>query len=152
MNSYKTTLRGLYDKYILMLFSIALEISPSTQEAESIIVKAFQNIDLQKVLQQKPSLLGMTLIKTLMQTARHEFFPGQDKNNFKLKRFQKTPLLHQIFCEQAGMKNYCEENNITTQEAMKQLRHEWTVLQVSGSVMSLSSIETLLPEDNFTNR
>lgn len=140
MKAYRAILETIYDTYSPMLYSIALDISPTTKEAETILIKAFQQIHLQKLTLQNRSMLCISLIKILMQTARQEFYPGLEKNNFRLKHFENTPLLHQIFCEQSGLKNYCKQNKITTNEAMKQIRNECSVLQGSESVVNMNSL------------
>lgn len=139
MNSDQATLERLYDMYSPMLYSIAVEISPSSKEAESILIKVFHQIHVQKLAVHKSSLLGIALLKILLQTAQHELNSGERKSNIRLKCFQNAPLLHQIICEESGLKNYCEENNITTTEAMKQIRNEWSLLQ-SAETLTESSL------------
>ena len=117
----------LYDKYSTMLYSIAVEISPTEKQAEEILIITFKKAHkLNLVAQTYPSLC-ITLIKIIIQTA-HEHL-GDFKNNFRLKQFENTPLLHKLLCEQINLDNHCQENNLTRAELGKKIREEFNLLR-----------------------
>lgn len=107
-----------------MLYSIALEISPTPKVAEEVLISTFLKIDEQKsALQNHPSLC-VSLIKLVIQTAHEQFSPGQLKNNFKLQFLENTPLLHEFLCEKISVSKYCEENRLSRSEVAKKFREE----------------------------
>jgi len=115
-----------------MLYSIALEVSPSQKEAEEILINTFQKVYHQELPTFNYPFFCAKLIRLLLQTAHEQLhIPHQSKNNFQLKRFKNTPLLHQLLCEQINLELYCEENNLTRSEAAKMLRKEFTYLRAS---------------------
>ena len=110
-----------------MLYSIAVEISPTEKQAEEILIITFKKAHkLNLVAQTYPSLC-ITLIKIIIQTA-HEHL-GDFKNNFRLKQFENTPLLHKLLCEQINLDNHCQENNLTRAELGKKIREEFNLLR-----------------------
>lgn len=122
IQDYWNLFNELYDKYCGMLYSIALDISQNETEAKHILMGTFQKAMLQKLtVHASPSCL-ITLIKLIIQTA-HEY-NGEPKNNFKIKQFENTPLLHQFLCEQIEAGNYCFDNNLPWPGFGKLIREE----------------------------
>ncbi len=129
MSNSQITVESLYDKYGAMLYGIALEISPSSKEAEFILISTFKRISSKNLLLQNSTFWGITLMKGLIAAAQEQFSAGQVRNNFVLTRFESTPLLHELISEQKGIYNYCDANNISIGEARRKLRTEWTLLK-----------------------
>ncbi len=125
----RITLENLYDKYSGMLYSIALEISPSAKDAEFILINTFQKVDSENLLTRNSTAWCIALIKGLVETAQEKFNSGQKRNNFVLKRFENTPLLHTLFSQQRGITDYCKTNRISITEARRQLREELATLE-----------------------
>ncbi len=130
MISAKLTLEHLYDKYGAMLYSIALEISPSPKEAEVILIGTFKKIYAKNLVFNNSPSWGIKLIKGLLATARKNYFV-QLNNNCSLERFENTPLVNEIICRQKGISNFCDVNRISISDARKQLRLELASLSVS---------------------
>ena len=128
MNSPLPILENLYNTYGPMLYGIALEISPAPKEAEEILIRTFHKIHEQNLLQARPALCA-TLIKLVIRTAHEQLNPGQLKNNFRLKQFESTPLIHKLLCEQISLENYGEENKLTRAEVAKRIREEFILLR-----------------------
>ena len=117
----------LYDKYSTMLYSIAVEISPTEKQAEEILIITFKKAHkLNLVAQTYPSLC-ITLIKIIIQTA-HEHL-GEFKNNFRLKQFENTPLLNHLICDQISLQDYCKEKYLTQQEGLQIIRKEFSTIR-----------------------
>ena len=129
MNTPLPTLENLYDTYSPMLYGIALEISPGQKEAEEILISTFHKIGKQNLLQQAHPSLCATLIKLIIRTAHEQLKPGQLKNNFRLKQFESTPLLHKLLCEQISLENYGDENKLARAEVAKRIREEFISLR-----------------------
>lgn len=127
---YKTinTFAEVYDNFSPMLYGIALQISPSQQVAEQILIKTFVKLSGESILQQEHASLCLSLIKLLIQTAHEKLNNNSGKTNFKLKIFEDLPILHYFICEQFTLEDYCIENKTTKLNAMKLFREELQIL------------------------
>jgi len=121
-------LENIYDKYSAMLYSIAVEISPSQKAAKEILITTFKKIREQNLIQIYPSLC-VTLIKLLIKTSHQQLKPKELKHNFKLKQFENTPLLHKFLCEKIDLEVHCTENKLTRSEVGEILREEFNLLR-----------------------
>lgn len=126
---HNASLEALYSTYSSILYSIALEISPTPKEAEEILISTFQKIYKRNLTQQNQASICATLIKLTLQTAHEHLNSGQIKNNFKLKQFEHAPILHKLLCEQISLKQYCEESKVTRGEVAKKIREEIVLLR-----------------------
>lgn len=90
---------NIYDTYSPVVYGIALEISPTTEIAEQILFRIFQEVYNQNLMEQKHPSLCVTLIKLIFQIAHEQLPTSQLKNNFKIMQFENTPLLHKLLCE-----------------------------------------------------
>ena len=129
MNRPLPTLENLYNTYSPMLYGIALEISPAQKEAEEILISTFHEIYKQNLLQQAHPSLCATLIKLIIRTAHEQLNSTQLKNNFTLKQFESTPLLHKLLFEQISLEKYGEENELTRAEVAKRIQEEFILLR-----------------------
>lgn len=128
MQSGKNIFENLYDTYSTMLYSIALEISPTKRHAEQILSDTFKEAHKQNLASQKNPAQCIALIKLIIQTARHQLNNNKGKINFRLKQFENTPLLHKLLCEQINLEDHCTQNKVTRSEAAKQMREEFISL------------------------
>jgi len=129
MKHVSCTLEMLYNTYSSMLYGIALEISPTQKEAEEILITTFQKIYKKKLTQKNYTSLCATLVKLMIQTAQEKLNPDQTKINFKLKEFEKAPVMHKLLCEQISLEQYSAENNLTRSEIATKLREEISLLR-----------------------
>jgi hypothetical protein len=129
MNNAPSAFEICHDTYGPMLYGIAVEISPSGKEAWELFISPFKKIHDQKLSDPKYPSLCLTLNKLFIHTAKEQFHPGQLKNNFRLKQFENTPVLHKLLCEQVSAENYCEENKITRIQLAGKLRGEFVLLR-----------------------
>lgn len=120
------TLENMYDKYSPMLYGIAAEIASSQKEAEQILLTTFQKAHRNDLIEKNKHSLCASLIKLTIQTAHEQLKP---KNNFKLKQFENTPLLHKLLCEQINLEDHCTENKITRTQVLKQIRKEFNSIR-----------------------
>ena len=133
MNTMDPKLEKIYDSYSPILFGIALDMASTREIAEDILANTFQRISKYQLTQQNNSTsFCITLIKLLILTAHNSFIPSQLKNNFKLKPFQKTPILHTLLCEQMTLENYCQLNKIAFPHVAKQIRSEFATIRNWG--------------------
>lgn len=123
------TIESLYDKYSVMLYGIALEISPSQKEAETILIKTFEKVHQQNIIHQENSSMCATLIKLVIQAAHEVLMPDELKHNFKLKRFENCPLLHQLLCEQLSVDDICLKNEFSPSEVSQKVREEFNTIR-----------------------
>lgn len=121
-------LSDLYDKYSAVLYGIALKISPSKKHAEKILIETFRKAYHLKIAAAiYPSPL-VKLIKIVVQKA-HEY-TGAENNNFVIRDFKNTPLLHQILFEGISVQSYCNNNNLTKPEFDEIIREEFNGLRI----------------------
>ncbi len=120
----------LYDMYSAMLYGIALEISPSQKEADLILFETFMKAHKQDLFNQEGSSVCVTLIKLVIQTAHEVLIPEELKHNFKLKRFETSPLLHQLLCEQFSIDDLCSKHKLTPLHISKQIREEFNSMRI----------------------
>jgi hypothetical protein len=131
MRKVSPTLEALYDRYSAVLYGVALEISPTETDAESILISTFKKCYKPNLNIETGSLL-ITLIKLMIQTAHDKFHTGTNRTNFTLKIFENTPMLHRSLCDQNGFEGYCSEKMLSRQEGFKQMREEFFRLQRQG--------------------
>lgn len=115
----------LYDVYSPMLFGIALQISPTIQKAEHILAATFCKAHEQNISDKKHPILFLGLIRLLVEIAHQEFNNGKGCTNFNVVQFQKSSIVHSILFELIPLENYCLENNLNRQEAMRNMRSEF---------------------------
>lgn len=120
---------NIYDTYSPLVYGIALEISPTTEIAEQILFRTFQEVFDQNLIEQKHPSFCVTLIKLVFQITHEQLPPSQLKNNFKLKQFENTPVLHKLLCEQLNLEVYCENNKLTRAEIANKIREEFIFLR-----------------------
>jgi len=127
----KTTLENIYDFYCPYLYSVALQISPTTQQAEELLIMTFQKAHTQHVdwVEQGKSFCFL-LIKLMVQIAQEQLSPGETKCNFKISQFEKTPLLHQLLVEQHSIDSYCIANDVGRHQVVLQIRDEFRLFRV----------------------
>ena len=130
------SIEKLYDTYSVMLYGIALEISPSQRVADRILIETFKRAYKKNVINQEKSSICVTLIKLIIETAHHILMPEELKHNFKLKQFENSQLLHQLLCEQLSVDAICRNNKLTPLEAAQKIREE------------INAIRSLLSEKN----
>ena len=119
------SIESVYDSYSAMLYGIALEISPSLKVAEDILIKTFEKVHQLNIIKHVSSSICVTLIKLILQTAQKELKHDEQKHNFKLKRFENYPLLHQMLCEQINLDGICLKHKLTPLKASQKLREEF---------------------------
>lgn len=124
-----STFESFYDKYSAMAYGIALQISPTQQKAQEIVVVAFRNAHEQNLAGQKYPSPCAALIRLLIKAAHEQLNNNRGKTNFKLKQFEKSPMLHHLLCEQVNIEDYCTENKMTRAQAALQLRKEFSLLR-----------------------
>ena len=120
---------NIYDKYSPIVYGIALEISPTTEIAEQILFRIFQEVYTQNLFEQNHPSLCVTLIKLVFQIAHEQLPHSQVKNNFKLNQFENTLILHKLLCEQLNLEVYCKNNKLTRVEIAKKIREEFIFLR-----------------------
>ncbi|HOZ51223.1 MAG TPA: hypothetical protein PLU17_05165 [Chitinophagaceae bacterium] len=120
---------SIYNKYIDMLYGITLEIAPSLEEADMILIKTFEKIKEQNVANLENSFICITLIKLLIQSAHQVLHPQERRHQFKLKHFKNTPLLHLLICEQISIDEICLKNKLTHSDFNTKLREEFNAIR-----------------------
>ena len=119
----------LYTTYSAMVYSIAIEISPTKRQAKEILISTFQKAYKQNIVEQKYPSNCISVFNLLIQSAHEQLNNDQDKTNIQLAKFKNYPMLQFILCEQATLENHCTENNITNEKAGKNLRAELLLLR-----------------------
>lgn len=140
MDKALLNLENLYDTYSPMLFSLALEITNSKNDAEEILVKTFLKINRLKIEEQHHVALSGKFIKLLVQTAKTSVNPQNANAQFKLKQFEKTPITKNLLFEQIGFENYCNANNVTRVEAAKKIRQELKAIRDEYNTVQVNPI------------
>lgn len=123
------TIESLYDKYSGMLYGIALEISPTTEQADIILINTFKEIHVKNIKKQENASICSTLIKLLIQTAHNTLKPNELIHNFKLKRFENSPFLQLLLCEQVSMENICSKNRLSILEVSQKIHEEFNTIR-----------------------
>jgi hypothetical protein len=127
----------MYDEYSPALYNIALQISPSQKHAERILVDTFAIAHRQNIAEQKYPSPYRALLQLVVQTTHQQLNNKAGFTNFKMEHFQKTPMIHQIICENHSLEDYCIENNLPKEMAMKKLRNEFANILVNRSTNKL---------------
>ncbi len=122
----------LYDKYSPILYSIALQVAPCQQQAEQILTETFTKAHELNFADHKSPKLLLFLMKLVVQTAHQQLNNGRGEMKFSIEYFRNTPILHFVIFEQKSLENYCFENQIQKECAMRKLRMEFS------SIMSTS--------------
>ena len=125
----KTVFENIYDRYCPLLYNIALQLCTNENKAETVLILTFQKIHRQNLGRQESTPFCIDLIKLIVQTAQEELYRGETKCNFRIKQFEKTPLLHKLLLEPFSIDDYCMENNITRQHAFLNLRKEFMMIR-----------------------
>lgn len=133
-----SSFEALYNIYSAMLYSVALEISPNQKAAEEILILTFQKVYKKKLTQQNHPSICATLLKLVIETAQEQLNPDQIKSSFKLKQFEKAPILHKLLCEQISLTEYCEKSRLTRSEIAIKLREEVVLLRKLSNENPLS--------------
>ena len=121
MNITLNTIENIYDKYSPMIYGIALDISSTQSEAESILISTFHKAYKQNLIKKSSHFLCASLIKLTIQTAREQL---KTKNIIKIKQFENASLLHNLLCDQLNLEDFCSENNLSRNQLAKQIREE----------------------------
>ena len=138
MNRATNKFKTLYDTYSPMLYGIALQIAPTHMEAEYILSATFSKALQQNWCEQKHPSPCIEIIKLLIKTAHQRLNNNIGETNFKIKQFENTPMLHQLLCEQMTVEDYCMQNKIAKEKALKDFRMEL-------SLILEAKIETKIP-------
>jgi hypothetical protein len=144
MNAKDTLLfENMYDKYSPMVYGIVLEISPTKEQAGQILVRLFQKVYEQNILQEKKHCLCATLIKLTIQTAQEQL-KQKKNNNFLL--FKDSKFLNMIICEERPVTTICEEYKMTFNQVTQKIREELHIVQ------HLKKVTDLLNEHQIQNQ
>ena len=127
---------NIYDTYSAMLYGISLSISTTEKEAKVMLINTFIKVRQLNLTEQNYPSICITLIKLLIQTAQEKLNPGHLKTRSRLKLFEKTPMLQQLFCRQISFLKYCEENNLTRIQGLKLIREEFSIIRNSAVAAS----------------
>lgn len=125
----KADFENIYDAYCPVLYSIALQLCPTEEQAEQILVETFKKMHSQKSVWQNEKRLCIPLIKILIDTAKKQLYPAKTTVDFKIKQFKNTPLLHQLLVGQLSLENYCSKNDITREEIALKIRQEFMMIR-----------------------
>ena len=125
----KADFENIYDAYCPVLYSIALQLCPTEEQAEEILVETFKKMHSQKSVWQNNKWLCIPLIKILIDTAKKQSYPAKTTIDVKVKQFKNTPLLHQLLVDQLSIENYCSKNDITREEVALKIRQEFMMIR-----------------------
>jgi hypothetical protein len=129
MNTHTAILEDIYDNYSPMLYSIALQISPTQKDAEDILICTFQQINQYQLAQQTHSFICVTLIRLIIQTAQQHFNALPFNEKTQLKQFKDTPLLRQLFCEATTIEEYCAKSGLSSVAVVKKMQEEFFIMR-----------------------
>ena len=119
---------NIYDTYCPMLYGIALKICHSKRKAEELLIITFKKLYQQNIVQERYPAYCITLIRLIIKKAK-ELYPANFKNNIRLKQFENTLFLNQLFCDPISLQDYCNEEYLTLQEARQIIRKELITLR-----------------------
>jgi hypothetical protein len=126
----------IIDVYSPMVYGIALEIAPNIAIAKVILLQTFQKINLQKINPSKSPSFVVTLLHLTLQTAREQKYQEQFDYTFKLKIFDKTPLIGELIGAQINLTDYCKKTQIDKTIVIKKLRKEFLLLKDKSGIRS----------------
>lgn len=119
---------SVYDKYCAMLFGISLKICHSKEKADELLMTTFKKIKEEDISQEKYPAYCITLVRLVIKTAQ-QLYPDKMQSSFKLKQFEKTPLLNNLICDKISLAEYCKEENLTQQEGSQIIRKEFNKIR-----------------------
>ena len=129
MKRGRKQLEKLYDSYSPMLYGIALKLSPSIEDAESILLATFYEIFNQRTVDLTGSPVSFSLVRIMIRIAHDRFNPGGIQNYFGLPYLKNAPVLHYLICDQKGIEGYCTDHGITREEALIKLHDEFAMMR-----------------------
>lgn len=118
---------SIYEKYCPLLYGIALEICHSQKKAEELLMTTLKKIHMEEISQEKHPAYCIFLMRLIIETAQ-DLYPEKFKSCFRLKQFEKTPLINNLICNQISLQDYCKEKYLTQQEGLQIIRKEFTIL------------------------
>ena len=133
---------NIYDKYSPILYSIALQICNSKKKAEQVLMNTFKKVYTQDITKHQYSIYSITFMRLIVKTAK-EIYPIKLKRNFRLKQFEKTPLLNQLICDQISLQDYCKEKYLTHQEVLHIIRKKFVIIANLEKVNVVSADSTI---------
>ena len=114
----------IYDKYGPMLYGLASEICHSNQKAEELLISTFKKIRQEDIYHEKCSVYCMRL---MIKTAQ-DLYPEIFKSYFRIKQFEKTPLINYLICNQISLQDYFEEKYLSEKEGLQIIRKEFSTI------------------------
>lgn len=130
--------------YSPMLYSIALQLCPATKKADEILVSTFKKIKKQNLNYDGCKHLSIKLIKLIIETTQEHLGPGKTICNFKIKQFEKTPLINQLLVQQNSIVNYCIDSSISRHQALLNIRDEFKLIRNSSRKNNKINIKPLM--------
>ncbi len=121
----------LYNQYSPMLYGMALYLLKTEQDAEELMTETFTAIYHKKSLHHHPAP-AIEMVRILMGKAHNMAGISPAKPMFRLKQFEKAPLLNQLLCLQLSLHEICTTNNLSRQQVATKLRHEFLWLRNKG--------------------
>jgi|GEM_PF-3972274 len=100
----------------------------------------------QDITQHQYSVYSITLIRLIIKTAK-ELYAIKLKSNFRLKLFEKTPLLNQIICKQISLQDYCKEKYLTHQEVLHIILKKFVIIANLEKVNVVSADSAISTEN-----
>lgn len=94
---------------------------PCGKKAAELLFFTFKKIHDNNISEEKFHAYCITLIHLIITTA-NELYPLKFKNIFKLKYFEKTPVLKQLMCNQVNFNDYCNEKYLNKEAALQVIR------------------------------
>ena len=125
----KNSCQNIYDVYCPLLYSIALQLCPTTHEAERILTLTFKKVHRKNLTWEEGQPLCFPLIKLIILTVNEHLQPGETLQNFKIKQFEKTPILHELLIRQISIEHYCIQNDISRSQVLLDIREEFLLVR-----------------------
>ncbi|MES1224659.1 MAG: hypothetical protein ABUT20_54710 [Bacteroidota bacterium] len=129
MHTSVLSFEKFYDTYSPMLYGIALQLSPSQQKAEDLLIKTFEIIHEKKIAEQDETCSCIQLIKLIIQTAQGFKYIGPAP-------FYNAPLVNQILSQKISVREICLQKRLTIIQLGKVIREELNSLRIPVRRMS----------------
>ncbi len=120
MNKCKT-LETIYDRYVPVVYGIALKYSSSISEAEKIVCDVFINLKLEDLKSLKSISIMQFLVSETIVLCRKEKRPF----NLNDADIEKESLVNKIMFQKRSIEDLCNDKNKSRAELFKEVRNEF---------------------------
>lgn len=126
-----TSAEHLYDTFSPLIYSIALQISPSPKLAEEVLCNSFKKFYNWMASKAYTGFVFPSIIRLTVDTAKDLFHVD---TNLRLRQFELTPMLYKLVCQDCTFQEYLESSKLSKEEGLQRIQKEVAFIKQSNMV------------------